>query len=436
VLAADDLNKNELASQIEQRLNEVTKRYREVNDLQENINRESVAAEARQALPAARAFQRTQNQDSPSTEAYAKVRQAVARVEKAQFISGDYQGARHLDSLAGDSPQTARAKETADELRGLAIRTDTHPPSLAKSIPPPMQQQTEALDHQKSTAHDAAEQLARPRLALSLEASRLNRNSERKTAVAYELLGQDLGALLESPPNLTGSALRPLAERAAALAGQKGDEARQAEIRSANERLQLMARNNPHDAAALAAQLDELSGAARQAADNGQKRAPLAEHLGEVAKIAAPVADWAESVQADEIAASAAHESLSGIEVAPKAWEPYNQAAEILAEAARQIRLNHAADQVAELNPFPAIPEGALADPNETAAAVPAETVRMDGPAGRVVPQPVPRAVDQAEWARLNEHLRQAIRNSGIEHFSEEQQAAIRAYFERLSAEK
>ena len=29
-----------------------------------------------------------------------------------------------------------------------------------------------------------------------------------------------------------------------------------------------------------------------------------------------------------------------------------------------------------------------------------------------------------------------AIRNSGIEHFSEEQQAAIRAYFERLSLEK
>jgi hypothetical protein len=59
---------------------------------------------------------------------------------------------------------------------------------------------------------------------------------------------------------------------------------------------------------------------------------------------------------------------------------------------------------------------------------------KFEGPAGQAVTQPVPKGMDQAEWARLNERLRQAIRSSGVELFSEEQQAAIRAYFERLSA--
>jgi hypothetical protein len=437
-LNAENLSKNDWANRIDKRLEEVAKYYRELNELQEGINREEVAAEARQALPTARAFERAQrNQDNATAaESYAKLHEAAARVEKAQFVSGDYQGAHRLQSLAADSPLTARGKETADELRGLAMRTDNQPPSLAQSIPPPMRQQTEALERQQSTAHDSAERLAWPRLALSVEASRLYRANDRKASAAYGLLGQDLGGLLESPQQLTSANLRPLSERAAALAGQKGEEARQAEIRSAEERLQKLARNAPRNPATLAAQLDELSGAARQAAGNDKERAPLIERLGAVSGIAPPVANWTESTQPEEVAASAAHESQTGIQAAPKAWASYNEASEILADAARQIRLNDAADQVAQLDPYPAPPEASPDDSIDAAHPVSGETVRMDGAAGQVVARPAPEGVDQADWSRLREGLRQAIRNSGIEHFSEEQQVAIRAYFERLSLEK
>ena len=424
-LDADNFSKNEWANRIDQRLDEVAKHYRELNELQENVNREAIAAEARQALPAARAFARAQRNEGnmAAAESYAKLREAAARVEKAQFVLGDFQGAHHLQSLTGDSPQTARGKEAANELRDLAMRTDNQPQSLAQSIPPPMRQQSDALERQQAAARDSAEQLAWPRLAMSVEASRLYRANDRKTAAAYGLLGQDLGELLESPPQLTSANLRPLAERAAALAGQKGEEARQAEIRSAEERLQKLAQNAPHNPTMLAAQLDQLSSAARQAAGNDKDRPPLLEKLGAMADIAAPVADWAQSIQPEEVAASAAHESQAGIQAAPKAWESYNQASEILADAANQIRLNDAASQVAQLDPYPAPPDASLNDPLDTAQPASSETVRMEGAAGRVVAQPVPAAIDQAEWARLREGLRQAIRNSGIEHFSEEQQA-------------
>ena len=59
----------------------------------------------------------------------------------------------------------------------------------------------------------------------------------------------------------------------------------------------------------------------------------------------------------------------------------------------------------------------------------------MEGNAGQALTQLPPKGIDQAEWARLNDRLRQAIRSSGIENFAEEHQAAIRAYFERLSSD-
>ena len=160
------------------------------------------------------------------------------------------------------------------------------------------------------------------------------------------------------------------------------------------------------------------------------------EKLGALSGIAPPVADWTESTQPAEVAASAAHESQTDIQAAPNAWDSYNEASEILADAARQIRLNDAADQVAQLDPYPAPPEASPDDPIDATHPLSGKTVRMDGAAGQVVAGPAPAGVDQAEWARLMAALRQAIRNSGIEHFSEEQQVAIRAYFERLSLEK
>ncbi len=433
----EDRTKEDLAGHVDRRLNEISDRYRELNDQQERINREQIAAQARLAFPAARAFARAQKApDSAAlTEKFDKMAQAVAAVEKDQRVAGDYQGASRLQSLAGATPQTAKGKETAGELRDLAMRTDNNPPSLAQAIPPPMQEQTQALDQRTVTPPDSANQLAWPRLAMTLEAARLFRQADPKTAVAYDFLGEDLGALLQSPARLNSTTLQPLTDRAAALAGQKGEEARQAEIRAALERLKQLAANTPNEDQALAARLDELSGLAKQAAREDPKRQPLASQLDDTTKLAPPSADWADSTNPKEIAAGAAQESLTGIQAAPRQSQPYNEASEILADAARQLRMDAALSDLAAFNPYPApqLASQELQDP--TAANSPDhKSVKMDGPAGNAITEAAPKGMDQAEWARLNERLRQAIRSSGIEHFTAEQQAAIRAYFQRLSS--
>jgi len=433
-------SKEDMTGRLDARLNEISDRYRELNDQQERINREQVAAQARQAFPAARAFARAQMaQDNPGlTEKFDKMEHAVAAVEKDQRVAGDYQGAARLESLAGKAPQTARGKETANELRDLAMRADNNPPSLAKAIPPPMQDQTQALEQGTVTAPDSANQLAWPRLAMTLEASHLFRQADPRTAVAYDVLGEDLGSLLDSPARLNPTTLQPLTDRAAALAGQKGEEARQAEIKAANERFRLLAANTPNDQEALAARLDGLSALAKEAASEDPKRQPLASQLDETTKLAPPAADWADSTNPKEIAAGAAQESLNGIQAAPKQGQPYNDASETLADAARQLRMDAALGDLAALNPYPASQLVASPDlPDPTEANSPAhQTVKMDGPAGKAIgiAESAPKGMDQAEWARLNERLRQAIRSSGIEHFTAEQQAAIRAYFQRLSS--
>ncbi len=432
-----DTGRDEMIKNLDQRLNEISDRYRELNDVQERINREQIAAEARRAWPAARAFARAQRAAAPNQEdTYQRLRLGVDRVEKAQRVAGEYDPAQKLDALAGHSPQDAKGKETADVLRNLAMQTDNNPPSLAQTIPPPMQDQTVALDQHQVTGSESANVLAKPRLAMTLEAGRLYRQNDARTGVAYDLLGQDLGGLLEAPPRLTAQTLKPLADRAAALAGQKGEEARQAEIATANNRLKQMAAEAQADPQALAARLDALSGMAMQAAGDASQRQPLNSELGEVAGLATPSADWSESANPREIAAGAANESLTGIEAAPKQRESYHQASEVLNDAARQIRIDNAVSDLAGLTPYPAPQSGARATEQAVNASGQEQTGKMEGPGGKAITEPAPKGLDQAEWARLNQLLRQAIRSSGIEHFNEEQQAAIRAYFERLSTEK
>ena len=432
----EDRGKDEYSSQVEQRLNEISDRYRELNDLQEKINREQVAAEARKALPPARAFERAQaTQNDPAMAAkFENLKGRVEDVLKAQRIAGDYAEAQKLEDLASDTPQTSKGKETAQLLRDLAGRTDRNLPSLAQTIPPPMREQTAALEQQKSTPLQSANLLATPRLAMALESSRLLMQSDRKTAVAYGLLGEDLGALVDQPDKLSAPALQPLADRAAALAGDKGEEARQAEIRAANTRLKQLASDRPENPEALADRMDEMSALAKQAAGEAPKRQPLTAQLEETSKIAPPIADWAESADAREIAASAAHESSDAIQASPSQWESYNDASLALADAARQIRMATAVTELTGLSPFPPAPS--LTETlSQNAPASAAMNGNIEALAGKALAQPAPKGIDQAEWARLTERMRQAIRSSGIENFSEEHQAAIRAYFERLSSD-
>jgi len=431
------LNKNDLAGKIDERLNEIERRYRELNDLQERINREEIAAEARRAYPSARAFAKAQtaSTDDRLPDKYTEMKQAVSRVEQAQEVAGDYQDANRLAVLAGASPQDAKGKETAQALRELANRTDNNLPSFAKSIPPPLQNQTEALETLAASGPTSASLLAKPRLAMELEAARLFRGGQPKIAVAYELLGEDTGELLASPNRLTAAALRPLAARATALAGDQGEDARQAEIQAAEARRSQLARTFPNAVEPLADKLDSLSELAKQAAGDAPKQPRLKEELGATASLASRPNDWTESSIPAEVAAGAAQESLEGIQRAPKQWESYDEAARILTDAARQIRMDSAVGQLADLDPY-ALPQTTATPPSRsaTSASTSGATAKMDGQAGQIGNPPAPRGIDLAEWARLNDQLRRAIRSSGIEHFSEEQQLAIRAYFEKLSS--
>jgi hypothetical protein len=432
----ENRGKDDLAGHVEQRLNETNDRYRELNDLQEKINREQVAAEARKALPSVRAFERVQKAQPAANlaEQHEQMKGAVAGVLKAQRVAGDYQEAEKLQNLAGNSPQSAKAKETTQLVRDLANRTDRNVPSLAQSIPPPMREETQALQQQHATPKEAANSLAQPRLAMALESSRLAQQSDRKTAVAYGLLGEDLGALLEAPEKLNPATLQPLTDRAAALAGEKGEEARQAEIRAALERATRLAAESPDHADALAGRLDEMSVLAKQAAGEALKRQPLNSQLNSVSKLAPPVPNWSDSTDAREIAASAAHESSDEIQAAPNQGESYNEASQMLADAARQVRMGQAVSDLADLNPYP-VPQSAAEGQAQAAPAAAEKNGDQQGLAGKALTQPPPRGIDQAEWVRLNEQLRQAIRSSGVESFGAEHQAAIRAYFERLSAD-
>lgn len=432
-----DSRASQIASQMDQRLNEINDRFRELNDLQERMNREQVAATARKALPDARAFARAQAFDQPSAmeKSFAPLADAVKDVQKAQRRIGDYNGAQKLQTLTGDSPQLAKSKELAAELRSLASQTDNNPPSLAQAIPPPIQQQVKALDAANPDQARVANELARPRLAMSLEAARLLRQRDARTSAAYEFLGQDLGELLEKPGELASKPVRQIHERAAALAGARGEQARQRELDAAAERLKALAKDAPSDPAALAARLDQLSTEAREAAGNASKQQPLQEDLGEVAGSAPPVPDYTATSDPTEVAAGAAQESLLPIQAAPKTWESYQQASEILSDAARQLRMDAALAQVDDLSPYPMPAEATPAEADIFATALAEAQGPMTGDPGKAITQPPPPGLDQAEWARLNELLRQAIRSSGIEHFTPEQQSAIRAYFERLSSE-
>jgi len=432
----EDRAKDDIANRVEQQLNDISNRYRELNEMQEKINREQVAAEARMGLPAARAFERAQRAELSSSlpQRYDQLKQKVADVLKAQRVAGYYDEASKLQELAGDSPQDAKGKETTQFMRDLANRTDRNVPSLAQSIPPPMRDETQALAQNKTAPPQAANELAKPRLGMALESSRLAQQGDPKTAVAYTLLGSDLGELIDAPAKLDAASLQPLADRAAALAGEKGEEARQAEIRSALERAKQLAGQRPDNAEALAGRLDEMSVLARQAAGEAPKRQPLASQLDEMGQLAPPVANWSESTDAREIASSAAHESSGEIQAAPNQWESYNDASQILADAASQLRMQNAISDLADANPYPVPQESAEGEPQQAAVSAD-KTGSFEGPAGSAITQPPPKGIDEAEWARLNERLRQAIRSSGIENFSEEHQAAIRAYFERLSAD-
>jgi hypothetical protein len=410
------------------------------------MNREHVAGLARKALPAVRAFDQAKKQasDPALDKKFDRAQTDTAAIAEAARVAGDYREAARLDKLVGDSPANSDAPALASEVHSLASQTDRNPPSLASTIPPPMQKETDALASHDEKGAEAASKLAPTRLAISIEAERLARRGDPKAAAAYDLLGQDLGEAINAPEKLDDQVLRPLTERALALAGKKGAEARAAEIAAAKARLAKMEPKAPN-APALAAELDALSALSLQAARDESKDPPLLERLSELVRLAPPVSDWADSTDEEEVAASASHDSEEGLVANPKSWEAHTDSSEILAEAARLVRQIDANRDLEHHDPFPSdqeTPPGkeSAPQPSDKPSNKPSDksdqTGRMTGDAGIAITQQTPGGLDQAEWARLNERLQKNIRNSGGENFTEEQRAAIQAYFEKLAATK
>jgi hypothetical protein len=272
-----------------------------------------------------------------------------------------------------------------------------------------------------------------PHLAMAVESARLAKKGDRRAAIAYHMLGADTGQVMTQPEQLNSASVKQLADRAEALAGAKGDPARQAEINAAQERFKQMTQNAKPSLDSLADRLESLALTADASADNASKRPGLMQDLKETdAEIPAPGSDPMAD-ESLETAKQAVDQSIQGIEGAPKAWESYKEAAQTLSESARQIRMNEAigqskmaSEQMQKSQPQPSKESQMPSD--------------MPGPsdqnAGNAAPGAAPKGMDQVDWARLNGRLRDAIRSSGIEHFSEEQQKAIRAYFQKLSNEK
>jgi hypothetical protein len=357
------------------------------------------------------------------------VADAVRNIATAERRAGDLPRAETLERAAAQ----ANPRNLGEQLRDLAQRERERPASLGHLVPPPMHEGVQALDESPTAQVETANRLAKPRLALALEAERLQRESARKPAAAYSQLGRELGQLLEAPDKLTAQTLRPLAERASALAGMNGDPARQAEVNAGWDRAQQLTKDlaGQLPADALASRLDRVADEARESADNAAKRPDLDTDLDDLAAPPAPASPE------QDIAAEAAGEAKTSIAAAPKERESYQEASRTLSNAAGEVRLSQAGKQAAAAaSRKPGGNQPGQGSNSQELAGQPREGDynRPTGSAAGL--NEVVAGEDQAEWARLREKLREGTRSSTVEHFSEEQQEAIRAYFQRLSSEK
>jgi hypothetical protein len=401
---------------------------RELDKIQNVLNEAVQAADAKHTGEVARLARAGLYQASAQEQdALANTVASIATAER-----------RHDDRSQADALEKAAAQPDGKELRNrlgeLAQHQWDSPASLGNLIPPPMHADVSALQQSPDAKIQVAEDLAKPRLALALEAERWRRENALKPAVAYSLLGRDLGELIAPPDPLSAQTLEPLADRASALAGQSGGSAREAEINSAWERWSQMARQIPQNQTdSAAARLDELALRANEAAGNQAKRPALMNGLDQ---FGAPAAAQGPET---ELAAQAATEAKTAIEAAPNQGESYHHAARTLSAGAAEVRLWQAGCQAA------AAQSAALAQAGRQTQPAPHPGGPTDRPHEGDYSRPVGSAAgldqpvtgdEQSSWARLREKLRQAVRATGLEHFTEEQQEAIRAYFKRLATEK
>ncbi len=127
--------------------------------------------------------------------------------------------------------------------------------------------------------------------------------------------------------------------------------------------------------------------------------------------------------------------ALGQIESAPKQHQSYMKASQHLAQAAAQARMDQAV-QSAEMDQ-PVRPGSPGMDQSLSSPGGDGSGQLAGGDPGDLSAfEQAQAGQDQADWARLNERIRRAIRSEGVEAFTEEHQEAIRAYFKRLGEEQ
>ena len=380
----------------------------------------------------------------------ATAKPALDRLTATQRRAGDLPQAEALEKAAAQADPAALVNQLAE----LAQRAAPSAESVARLVPPPMREGVRRLEQAPQSQPETAESLAKARLGLALEGERLRREGQARPAAAYAKLGNDLGALLSQPAKLTPQNLRPLAERANALAEARDARSRERASEQVLSSSPALAEGTEAaaeaaaaaDALALAGQLDQLSREAAQAAGEQSKRAPLKGPLQEMATL--PTS----ATSARELAADAASQAASTIQAAPGRQTAYRKASTTLADGASSLRLARATAEAAGIETAAQLAANARAEA-QGQAQTGAPSARP-GPGSLSAPGTQPKegsytraagdavglnrelsGQQQAEWAKLREKLRDAGQGGGAEHFSEEQQEAIRAYFKRLAKE-
>ncbi|QDU60111.1 PA14 domain protein [Planctomycetes bacterium Pan216] len=282
-LERDGVKHREVSSQAEQALSKLNDTVRKQEQAQQMTRERELADASREAMEQVRDLVRARHdQNAPKAlEAHEELTESLAEVAELTEAAGDRRAASDLRKMAEETLEDSQVAKLASRLRKNIDRsTARRPESLAKTL-------TEQLAHDKSeveknipdreSQRKAKAGLARSVLASALEAERERGNKEE--AAAYRQLGQDiLEELLKEEP-LKAERIEPLAQRAAALEGAKGDQAKKEEIAAALERQEGMNADTPATKENAEGSLEELAQRAEEARRDKEKREDFLETL-------------------------------------------------------------------------------------------------------------------------------------------------------------
>ncbi len=422
----------------------------------EEAARQRVAAEiaAGAAVHAAAEKSLSDNQSAKSSGAAAGAEPAHEAATEAEKSQAAAQAA--WSRAAAASTSAAKAADAATAIRAGRAAGDQNAADQQANA-----SAAQADQAQNEAAAQAAQALTAEQAALAAAGQSGN------PAQAAAMRAASAGRLAQARDAAMRAADASRQQRAAVGSDAAPATEQQAVASAAASREALLTATDGMGAAAdqMAAQL-ERSAASAQAASAQAASAQAASAQAASAQVAnsSPTPPTLSSAVASAVASapavladSAIGRALATVAQAPDAEANYRHAAASLAAAANAARSAAAlqstgqaaaagqalAQATASGKPATGSPPGSPGSPQ--AAANPAGTSGVS--AGGKTPPPTPDTgqmpagkappgIDQAAWAKLSEHVRQAIRSGGSERFAEEHQEAIRAYYRKLGEER